>query len=343
MARSLAGTRIRERRRALGLTQTALAAAAGISPSYLNLIEHNRRGAAGRVLTAIARALGSTPADLSEGPERALLGDLTEAAEAAPDQAAETAAVEEFIGRFPGWARLVGTLWRRSRDQGAAIAALTDRLAHDPFLAESLHSMLTHITAIRSTAQILNSTADLRPARRAAFERIVEEESARLSDVATALTEYFDRAGRPAEGPATPEEELDRFLEAAGHAFPHLDRVAETRPEDIPASVAALVAAAPGLTGAAARRRAVAHLMGYGADAAAMPLADLVARGEGARWDLDTLTTAFGTSHHALFRRLAVLRRPGVRAPGFGLILADAAGRARVPRQRKARHRPPHP
>ncbi|HEU0221365.1 MAG TPA: helix-turn-helix transcriptional regulator, partial [Paracoccaceae bacterium] len=56
MARSLAGLRIRERRTALGLTQVELAARAGISPSYLNLIEKNRRGAAGRVLLALARA-----------------------------------------------------------------------------------------------------------------------------------------------------------------------------------------------------------------------------------------------------------------------------------------------
>ena len=57
MAKSLAGTRIRERRRMLGMRQGALAKAAGISASYLNLIEHNRRNAAGRVLLALAEAL----------------------------------------------------------------------------------------------------------------------------------------------------------------------------------------------------------------------------------------------------------------------------------------------
>ncbi len=40
---ALTGSRLRERRTALGLRQSDLAERAGISPSYLNLIEHNRR------------------------------------------------------------------------------------------------------------------------------------------------------------------------------------------------------------------------------------------------------------------------------------------------------------
>ena len=38
----LTGTRIRERRLALSRRQADVARAAGISPAYLNLIEHNR-------------------------------------------------------------------------------------------------------------------------------------------------------------------------------------------------------------------------------------------------------------------------------------------------------------
>ena len=38
-----AGPRIRRIRKARDLTQTAMAAALGISPSYLNLIERNQR------------------------------------------------------------------------------------------------------------------------------------------------------------------------------------------------------------------------------------------------------------------------------------------------------------
>ena len=54
---AFAGSRIRERRVALGLRQAEVALRAGISGSYLNLIEHNRRRIGGKVLLNIAAAL----------------------------------------------------------------------------------------------------------------------------------------------------------------------------------------------------------------------------------------------------------------------------------------------
>ena len=57
MARQLTGYRIRERRRQLGLTQAGVAKQVGISPSYLNLIEANKRSIAGAVLNRITELL----------------------------------------------------------------------------------------------------------------------------------------------------------------------------------------------------------------------------------------------------------------------------------------------
>ena len=74
MAGSLIGSRIRERREALGLKQSAVAKACGISPSYLNLIEHNRRGIGGRVLQALAAALKTDAARLGEAGKATLQG-----------------------------------------------------------------------------------------------------------------------------------------------------------------------------------------------------------------------------------------------------------------------------
>ena len=54
---ALSGTRIRALRAARRMGQADLARLAGVSPSYLNLIEHNRRRASPRVLEAIAEAL----------------------------------------------------------------------------------------------------------------------------------------------------------------------------------------------------------------------------------------------------------------------------------------------
>src|SRR6056297_1376831 len=65
----LTGSRIRDRRLLIGMKQSALAEAAGISPSYLNLIEHNRRRIGGKLLIELARALGVEPGVLSDGAD----------------------------------------------------------------------------------------------------------------------------------------------------------------------------------------------------------------------------------------------------------------------------------
>ena len=71
MKDSLTGTRIRERRSIKGIRQADLARQIGISASYLNLIEHNRRRIGGKLLIDIAQVLGVEPSMLSEGGRRA--------------------------------------------------------------------------------------------------------------------------------------------------------------------------------------------------------------------------------------------------------------------------------
>ena len=73
MVSDIPGTRIRQYRRDMGVTQAALARKVGISPSYLNLIEWNKRPIAGTLLRKIAEALdltGRSPAARSAGPTR---------------------------------------------------------------------------------------------------------------------------------------------------------------------------------------------------------------------------------------------------------------------------------
>ncbi|MCB1369110.1 MAG: helix-turn-helix transcriptional regulator, partial [Rhodobacteraceae bacterium] len=85
MARdTLTGSRIRERRIMGGLKQADLARRAGISASYLNLIEHNRRRIGGKLLLDIAEALDVEPAMLAEGAEATLIAGLREAASDLP-------------------------------------------------------------------------------------------------------------------------------------------------------------------------------------------------------------------------------------------------------------------
>ena len=107
---ALTGTRLRERRLAGGLRQADVAAAAGISASYLNLIEHNRRKVTADLADRLSDVLGLDRAALSGGGEALLLDGLRLAAGRVPAVRAEIDRLEEFVGRFPGWASLVADL-----------------------------------------------------------------------------------------------------------------------------------------------------------------------------------------------------------------------------------------
>ncbi|MEH6741775.1 MAG: helix-turn-helix transcriptional regulator, partial [Sulfitobacter sp.] len=164
MAREvLTGSRIRERRVMQGVKQADLARDSGISASYLNLIEHNRRRIGGKLLLDIAAALQVEPQALTEGAEAALLGVLGEAAQAANLSPEDAGHAEAFAGRFPGWAEALADSQRRVAALERTVETLSDRIAHDPHLAESMHELLTTAAAVRSTAEILADEGTLEP------------------------------------------------------------------------------------------------------------------------------------------------------------------------------------
>jgi transcriptional regulator with XRE-family HTH domain len=220
---TLTGSRIRERRVMAGIKQSDLAKRADISPSYLNLIEHNRRRIGGKLLVDIAHALGVEPTSLTEGAETTLLATLREAATDTDLSATELSRVEEFAGRFPGWAALLADSQRKIESLQQSVEALTDRLTHDPHLAASLHEMLSTVTAIRSAASILVEPGDIEPEWQRRFNRNIYEDSARLADTSRSLAQYLEEADSDAVDASAPQDELDGVFQRIGFHLPQLE------------------------------------------------------------------------------------------------------------------------
>ncbi|HEX2148165.1 MAG TPA: helix-turn-helix transcriptional regulator, partial [Pseudorhizobium sp.] len=72
-----AGARVRRVRMSLGLTQTAMAEALGISPSYLNLIERNQRPLTVQLLLKLS-AVYKVDLDMLQGEGSGITGQLRE-------------------------------------------------------------------------------------------------------------------------------------------------------------------------------------------------------------------------------------------------------------------------
>ncbi|MGA8259527.1 MAG: short-chain fatty acyl-CoA regulator family protein [Arenicellales bacterium] len=224
MANAAIGYKIREQRKRLGLTQTGLAHRLGISASYLNLIEANKRSAGGKLLNRLAGALGLDVDVLSGAAEQRLRDDLRELPTDPVFQNIELEQnfADEVVARNPDWARLILTLYRAYLDGHQALSALSDRLNRDPWLQASVHRMLTHITTIRSAAEILDDTADLDPARQARFHSMLHSESARLTEAAQQMVSLFELQNTTNPSAAAAEQ-VDEFIIGQRNYFPELE------------------------------------------------------------------------------------------------------------------------
>ena len=328
---SLSGTRIRTLRTARRLGQADLARLAGVSPSYLNLIEHNRRRASPRVLDAIAAALQIPAEALDERAGSAQVEALRAAAvRAAPGTQPETDRAEEFVGRFPGWAALVTQLNASTEAQERIIGRLSDRMAHDPNLSAALHEIVSAVTAVQSTAAILAESEDLEPEWRARFHANVHADSVRLANAAEALVAFLDTSSEET-GLAAPQEELESWLETQGFHIAATETDTEAVREAVGgAPWSALITGRAELASAASRTLAAAWLTRARADAAALPLDRLIPAlaamfAPGEAFAPEVLARDFGVGLAQVFRRLATLPPvPGV--PSFGLAVCDGSG-----------------
>lgn len=311
----LAGTRIRERRLQMGLKQSVLAEAVGISASYLNLIEHNRRRIGGKLVVALARALQVEPAQLSEGARTELIDGLRDAVVTSADASLLAISAPSLAEREPGWAGFVIAQHQRIETQADLIATLTDRLTHDPQLAASVHEVLSVITAIRSTAGILAGSDPIEQEWLTRFHRNMYEDSQRLAESAQALVAYLEEAEEHEDLSETrlAVEELELWLESQDY---HVGALEKSTPSQSAGDLGEVPVAEEVLRPYLERYRrdaAMVPLKTLSQALASRPLADPLALA-------DSLDVPFST----LMRRIATL--PKGQGPDCGLVICDSSG-----------------
>lgn len=315
----LTGSRIRERRVMQRLKQADLAKRVGISASYLNLIEHNRRRIGGKLLLNIAAELDVEPQALTEGAEAALLGALREAAVGTGLAEDEVARADEFAGRFPGWAETLAATQRRIADLERTVETLSDRMQHDPHLATSMHELLTNAASVRSTAAILAETQSLEPEWQDRFHQNINEDSNRLAQSAQALVTYLEEGARADAAPrgaaASPQEEVEAFLQEHDFHFPTLEGVQGEEGMD------EIIADAESLRSDTARQIARDVLGRIARDGALLPLTRLREILSSGPLDPMRIAQTEGVSLPCVLRRLAAVPELGA-----GIVVCDRSG-----------------
>ena len=147
---------------------------------------------AAKFLLNIAAALEIEPGTLAQGAEKRLLTSLRDAAIARPDVEVDLSQTEDFADRFTDWARLISAQQSQITALQQTVSSLSDRLAHDPFLSEALHEVLSTVSAIRSTASILAEPGEMDQNWQRRFQTNVFQDSIRLATASQSLADYLD-------------------------------------------------------------------------------------------------------------------------------------------------------
>ena len=196
--------------------------------------EAARLDADDRIASHTIVLLGEEIDALTGRAERRLIADLGEVAlepllrhiGLSPDLA------PDLVGRHPDWTRALLTLHRAWRDQAAIANALSDRLNQDPAFGNAMHQMLSHVTAILSSSEILDDVPDLDDVQRQRFRQIISMESHRLSETAPLLAGLFDQSGKVFRA-STPADEVDDFMLQHNAWFPELEQAGDDIRRDV--------------------------------------------------------------------------------------------------------------
>jgi predicted transcriptional regulator/transcriptional regulator with XRE-family HTH domain len=223
------GIRISSRRKSLRIPQADLARRAGISPSYLNLIEANKRAVGGALLKRIAEQLAIEIEDLTGEAEHRLIAELEEAF-ADPVLAANhltSGDAADLVAQQPAAAAAIVALHRAYVTATASADDYAQRLRADPLFAQLLHRMLSGLTAVRSSAEILEDVPDLEDEQRLRFSGTIVREARTMTDVAQSLLGRFEQ-GVAERRAVSPTRELDDLIFRNDNYFPRLEAVAES-------------------------------------------------------------------------------------------------------------------
>ncbi len=328
-----AGGRVRRVRLGLGLTQTAMAGALEISPSYLNLIERNQRPLTVQLLLKLASTYkvdldalqgegGGLVAQLREVFADPLLAgeipgdqEIVEVAEAAPNAALATVklyrAYREQAARLSDLATLLAS-------EGREMAATGSRLPMDE-VRQSLERRPNFFARIEDAAEALAkkfASGDDTPSALRAWLKTERGITVRTlpTHVMPDLRRRYDRHSMRLflSERLSP---LDRNRELA------MEVALLSMTEEIDAELDGLA-----LQTAEARRIARFELARYAAHALLMPYGGFLTAAVRARYDIDVLRSRFDVSFEQAAGRLTSLCRPEAAGIPFFLMEMDHAG-----------------
>jgi XRE family transcriptional regulator, fatty acid utilization regulator len=314
-----AGHRIRRLRRAMGITQAAMAEMLEISASYLNLIERNQRPLTAPLLLRIADRLDTDPRALAgegdpgggmEAMRRRLADPLF------ADLEVDRTEIEEWLAAAPAGAEAFARAFDRI---GVSSAASDDAVSE---VRAEIERWRNHFADLDTMAEELAD--ELRLGAGDLYNAIAErlrvkhQLSIRILPVET-MPDKMRRLDLHAR-----QLQLSELLDTASRTFGAAFQLAQLEAKE---AIEGFVRGA-GLKERAAERLFRRHLTSYVAAALMMPYARFLRACEATGYDVELLQRRFNAGFEHVAHRLTTLQRVGARGLPFFMIRIDRAGQA---------------
>lgn len=331
------GAKVRAIRRGKAISQAELAQRLEISPSYLNLIEHDRRPLTAPLLIKLAQVFDLDLKALSGDHDARLVTELLEVFGDPIFEAHGLTApeVRELASHSPAVARAIlalyhaygnaresaETLAMKLYDRDDLISVDRSRLPSEE-VSDFLQRRMNHVPELEVAAEALRREAGLAGGEElySALVRYLHEAhavSVRVEPMAAmrGATRRFDAERRL----LTLSEVLRRGSRNFNVAY-QVGLLAQTELID------RLVTADAHLTSAESRALCRVALAGYFAGALLMPYEPFRDAAQAERYDVEVLANRFRTSFEQTCHRLTTLRRPGAEGVPFHFVRVDIAG-----------------
>ena len=312
----LAGPSLRRLRKREGLTQAAMAASLGISPSYLNLIERNQRPLSARVLVQVIERFDFDPRDIREDETIGGVDGLARrmADKRFADLGIDREELQEFLSAAPQAAAAFARLYDNSDASmpsddpaGDARRAVERWQNHFPDLDHAAEEL---------SDQLRLSRGDLAPAL---SERLREKHRLTVrilpADVMPGMMARLDLHAR--------QLQISEMLGGAARRYQIARQIALFEQREL---IETLVEGA-NISSADGRDKFREHVTNYAASALLMPYSRFLRACEQTGYDLAVLTRRFTVSLEQLADRLTTLQRVGERGLPFFCARFGRTGR----------------
>ncbi len=225
----LLGNRLRRLRKERNLTQVELADQLGISASYLNLLEHNRRSITVPLLLRLSQLLNVDPLIFSPQEEGLLIAEVTDTLKDPlfEDEEYTDADIAAMAADAPVICAALKKTYDAYKSAQSDLQLLSERLSQDLIFADSSFRLRTLVTSILSSTEIVHDNADLSAKDRNEFLQIILKDSESLTDTVNELLGIVggdSLTGKPSS--SAPDEVVSDFIQSRNNYFETIETAA---------------------------------------------------------------------------------------------------------------------